>query len=172
LSAKKVSMGISVLMGLIVAAIVGVLLDVMEVPAGSAAGALIGGLIAGLLLYTHRRGASLAGFVVGVFSFPVELALLVSLVSANLYTPPPVPEIPQSTLYVALAVTVLMQVVAGTIGGLIGGVIRHQPPGTKETPSPYVPPPPPIPEKYCIQCGAGLAKTTMICPACKAKQPA
>jgi hypothetical protein len=164
-------MGLCVLAGLAVAGIVGVVLDVVELPAGSAVGAFAGGLISGWLLYASRRRASVAGFVVGILSFPVQLSVFIALVSSGLYAPPAVPEIPQSVLMVALVLTVVMQVVGGTAGGLLGGVLHHPPPGPVETPRPYTPPPPPRPEKYCIQCGAGLAKETLVCPACGARQP-
>jgi hypothetical protein len=95
------------------------------------------------------------------------------LMSSRLYTPPPVPEMSSSDLFVALAVTVVMEVVGGAVGGLLGGVLHHPPPGVVEPSRPYLPmpPPPPRPEKYCIQCGAGLAKETPVCPACGARQP-
>jgi len=164
-------MGLSVLAGLAVAGIVGVVLDVVELPAGSAIGAFIGGLVGGLLLYGPRRKATVAGLVVGILSFPVQLSIFVALVSSELYTPPAVPEIPQSVLMVALGLTLVMQIVAGTAGGLLGGVLHRPPREPVETPRPYMPPPPPRPEKYCIQCGAGLAKETAVCPACGARQP-
>lgn len=165
-------MGVSVLAGLVVAGIVGVILDVAEFPAGSAIGALAGGLIGGWLLYARRTRASVAGFVVGILSFPVQLSIFMALVSSGLYTPPPVPEIPESVLLVALGLTVVMQIIGGTAGGLLGGVLHHPPPRAVETPPrPNMPPPPPSPEKYCIQCGAGLAKETPVCPACGVRQP-
>lgn len=166
-------MGLSILAGLVVAGIIGVILDVVEVPVGSAAGAFVGGLVAAWLLYARRGRATAAGFLVGVFSFPVQLAIFMALMSSRLYTPPPVPEISSSDLFVALAVTVVMQVVGGAVGGLLGGVLHHPPPGVVEAPRPYLPtpPPPPRPEKYCVQCGAGLAKETPVCPACGARQP-
>jgi hypothetical protein len=165
-------MGLSVLAGLVIGGIIGVVLDVTEVPAGSVIGTFVGGLVAALLLYTGRRRALIAGITVGLFSFPIQLSIFLALVSSHLYTPPQVPEISQEVLLVALAVTVLMQVVGGAIGGLLGGMIRHPPPGTVEAPRSFLPPPPPPrPEKYCVQCGAGLAKETSICPACGAKQP-
>ena len=171
LPVRRVGMGASVLAGLIVAGVVGVILEVIEVPAGSAAGAFVGGLVAAWLLYTQRGRASVAGFLVGVLSFPVQLSILMALVSSGLYTPPPVPEIPQSVFLTALGLTVLMQVVGGTLGGLLGAILRHPSPGLVEAPRPHLPPPPPRPEKYCVQCGAGLAKETAVCPACGAKQP-
>ena len=164
-------MGASVLAGLIVAGVVGVILEVIELPAGSAAGAFVGGLVAAWLLYTQRGRASAAGFLVGVLSFPVQLSILMALVSSGLYAPPPVPEIPQDVFLVALALTVAMQVVGGTLGGLLGGILHHPSPGLVEAPRPYLPPPPPHPEKYCVQCGAGLASETAVCPACGARQP-
>jgi len=173
LSARTMGMGISVLAGLIVAGILGVILDVTEVPAGSIVGAFAGGLIAAWLLFTRRGRATVAGFVVGVFSFPIQLAVFMALISSGLYTPPPVPEMPESTLLAALAAAIVMQVIAGAVGGLLGGILHHPAPGAMavETPRPYIPPPPPRAEKYCIQCGAGLAKETLVCPACGAKQP-
>jgi Na+/proline symporter len=169
----RANMGPSVVAGLAIGGIIGVVLDISEVPAGSAIGTFVGGLVAGLLLYAMRRRALIAGLAVGLFGFPVQLLIFLALVSTNLYTPPQVPEISQDVLLVALVVTVLMQVVGGAIGGLLGGMIHHPPPGTVEAPRPYLPPPPPPPrpEKYCVQCGAGLAKETLICPACGARQP-
>lgn len=172
MSTVRASMGLSVFAGLVIGGIIGVVLDITEVPAGSAIGAFVGGFVAALILYAERKKALITGFLVGLFSFPVQLSILLALVSSHLYTPPQVPEIPEDVLLIALVVTVLMQVVGGTVGGLLGGIIRHRPPGTVEPPRPYLPPPPPRPEKYCIQCGAGLAKETSICPACGAKQPA
>jgi hypothetical protein len=171
LSKMKADMGLSVVAGLVIGGIIGVVLDITEVPAGSAIGTFVGGFVAGLLLYAIRRRALIAGFLVGLFGFPVQLLIFLALVSAHLYTPPQVPEISQEVLIVALAVTVLMQVAGGAIGGLLGGMVRHPPPGTVEAPRAHLPPPPPRPEKYCVQCGAGLAKETSICPACGAKQP-
>ncbi len=171
LSRMKTDMGLSVLAGLAIGGIIGVVLDITEVPAGSAIGTFVGGFVAALLLYAARRRTLIAGFVVGLFGFPVQLLVFLALVSTHLYTPPQVPEISQEVLLVALAVTVLMQVVGGAIGGLLGGMIRHPPPGTVEVPRSYLPPPPPRPEKYCVQCGVGLAKETSVCPACGAKQP-
>jgi hypothetical protein len=164
-------MGASVLAGLIVAGIVGVILEVTELPAGSAAGAFVGGLVAAWLLYAQRGRAAAAGLLVGVLSFPFQLSILMALVSSGLYTPPPVPEIAQSVFLVALGLTVAMQVVGGTLGGLLGGILHHPPLGPVEAPRPYLPPPPPRPEKYCVQCGAGLGKETAVCPACGARQP-
>ena len=164
-------MGASVLAGLIVAGVVGVILEVTELPAGSATGAFVGGLVAAWLLYAQRGRASAAGFLVGVLSFPVQLSVLMALVSSGVYTPPPVPEIPEDIFLVALTLTVAMQVVGGTLGGLLGGILHHPPPRLAEAPRPYLPPPPPRPEKYCVQCGAGLAKETAVCPACGARQP-
>ena len=169
LSKMKADMGLSVFAGLTIGGIIGVVLDITEVPAGSAIGTFVGGFVAALLLYAARRRTLIAGFLVGLFGFPVQLLIFLALVSTHLYTPPQVPEISQEVLLVALAVTVLMQVVGGAIGGL-GGMIRHPPPGTVEAPRSYLPPPPPRPEKYCVQCGVGLAKETSICPACGAKQ--
>ena len=163
-------MGASVLVGLVVAGVVGVILDVIEVPVGSAAGAFAGGLVAAWVLYARRGRAAIAGFLVGVLSFPVQLSVFMALIYSGLYTPPPVPEISQSVLLVALALTVVMQVVGGTAGGLLGGILRRPPQRVEETPRPYLPPPPQRPEKYCIQCGAGLAKETSVCPACGARQ--
>jgi len=171
LSTMRANMGLSVLAGLIIGGLIGVVLDISEVPAGSAIGTFVGGLGAALFLYAQRRRALIAGFLVGLFSFPIQLSIFMAVVSGHLYTPPPVPEISQDVLLVALAVTVFMQIVGGTLGGLVGNIIRHAPPGAVEAPRSYLPPPPPRPEKYCIQCGAGLAKETMICPACGARQP-
>jgi len=171
LPAMRANMGLSVVAGLAIGGIIGVVLDISEVPAGSAIGTFVGGFVAGLLLYAIRRRALIAGFLVGLFGFPTQLLIFLALVSTHLYTPPQVPEISQDVLLVALVATVLMQVVGGAIGGLLGGIIRHPPPGTAEAPRSYLPPPPPRPEKYCIQCGVGLAKETAICPACGAKQP-
>jgi hypothetical protein len=167
----RANMSPSVFAGLVVGGIIGVILDITEVPAGSAIGTFVGGLLAALLLYAERRRALIAGFLVGLFGFPIQLLIFLAVVSAQLYTPPTVPEISQDVLLVALVVTVFMQIVGGTVGGLLGSIIRHPPPGTVKAPSPYLPPPPPRPEKYCIQCGAGLAKETQVCPACGAKQP-
>jgi hypothetical protein len=166
-------MGLSVVAGLVIGGIIGVALDVTEVPAGSAIGTFVGGLVAALLLYSGRRRALIAGIAVGLFGFPIQLSIFLALVSSHLYTPPQVPEVSQEVLLVALGATVLMQVVGGAIGGLLGNVIRHPPQRAVEVQRPYLPPPPPPtrPEKYCIQCGAGLAKETQICPACGAKQP-
>jgi hypothetical protein len=167
----RANLGLSVFAGLVIGGIIGVVLDISEVPAGSAIGTFVGGLVAALLLYAERRRALIAGFLVGIFSFPIQLLMFLALVSARLYMPPEVPEISQGVLLAALAVTLLMQIVGGIVGGLLGSVIRHPPQGTVEAPRPYLPPPPSRPEKYCIQCGAGLAKETLICPACGAKQP-
>jgi hypothetical protein len=164
-------MGFSMLVGLVVAGVIGVILDVIEIPAGSVAGAFAGGLVAAWLLYARRGRATAAGLLVGVFSFPVQLAIFMALMTTGLYTPPSIPEIAPSDLLVALAVTVVMQILGGTLGGLLGGVLHHPPPGVVEAPRPYQPPPPLRPEKYCVQCGAGLAKETMVCPACGARQP-
>ena len=164
-------MGASVLVGLVVAGVIGVILDVAELPAGSAAGAFVGGLVAAWVLHARRGRAATAGFLVGVLSFPVQLSIFVALVYSGLYTPPPVPEIPESVLLVALAFAVVMQVVGGTAGGLLGGILHRPPETVEKTPHPYPPPPPPRPEKYCIQCGAGLAEETSVCPACGARQP-
>jgi len=172
LPAAKANMGPSVFAGLIIGGIVGVVLDVLEIPAGSAIGAFAGGLVSALLLYAERKRTLVAGFLVGLFSFPVQLSIFMALVSSQLYIPPEVPEIPQDVLLVALIATLVMQVAGGTVGGLLGGMVRHPPPGTVESPALQLPPPPPRPEKYCIQCGAGLAKETAVCPACTAKQPA
>ena len=171
LSARRASIGASVLAGLVVAGIVGVILVVIELPAGNAAGAFVGGLVAAWLLYARPVRAATAGFLVGLFSFPVQLSILMALVSLRLYTPPPVPEIPQDVFLVALGLTVVLEVAGGTVGGLLGGIVHHPPRGVVETRRPYMPPPPPHPEKYCIQCGAGLAKQTLVCPACGARQP-
>jgi hypothetical protein len=171
LSKMKADMGLCVFVGLAIGGIIGVVLDITEVPAGSAIGTFVGGFVAALLLYAARRRTLIAGLLVGLFGFPVQLLIFLALVSTHLYTSPQVPEISQEVLLVALAVTVLMQVVGGAIGGLLGGMIRHPPPGTVEAPRSYLPPPPPRPEKYCVQCGVGLAKETSICPACGAKQP-
>ena len=165
------SMAVSVVSGLVLAGIVGVILDVAEVPLGSAAGAFVGGLVAAWLLYARRGRALIAGFLVGLFSFPVQLLIFMGLVSSGIYTPPPVPEIAESVILVALVLTVVMQVVGGTAGGLVGGIFHHPAPGVVEAPRPYMPPPPPSPEKYCVQCGTGLAKETPVCPACGARQP-
>jgi uncharacterized BrkB/YihY/UPF0761 family membrane protein len=167
----RANMGLSVFAGLVIGGIIGVLLDITEVPAGSAIGTFIGGLVAALLLYAERKRALIAGFLVGIFGFPIQLLIFLALVSAHLYTPPEVPEISQDVLLAALAVTLLMQIAGGIVGGLFGSVIRHPPQGTVTAPPLYLPPPPSRPEKYCIQCGAGLAKETLICPACGAKQP-
>jgi len=167
----RINMGASVLAGLVIGGIIGVVLDIIEVPAGSAVGTFVGGLAAALLLYAERKRALISGFLVGLFGFPIQLLVFLAVVSANLYTPPQVPEMSQDVLLVALVATLLMQVVGGTLGGLLGGLIRHPAPRAVEAPRPYLPPPPPRPEKYCIQCGAGLAKETLICPACGAKQP-
>ena len=171
LSTMKASMGPSVVAGLAIGGIVGVVLDISEIPAGSAIGTFVGGFIAALLLYAGRRKALIAGVIVGLFGFPVQLSIFLALVSSHLYTPPQVPEVSQDVLLVALVATVLMQAVGGAIGGLLGSIIRHAPSGTVEAPPSYLPPPPSRPEKYCIQCGAGLAKETQVCPACGAKQP-
>jgi hypothetical protein len=172
MSARRIGMGTSVVAGLLVAGIVGVILDIVELPGGSAVGALVGGLTAAWLLHAPRRKTSIAGFLVGVFSLPVQLSIFVTLVSSGLYKLPPAPETAQDVLIVAFVLTVAMQVIGGTAGGFLAGMIRHAPPGVAETPRPYLPPPPPRPEKYCIQCGAGLAKETSVCPDCGAKQPA
>ena len=177
LPATRTSFSVSVIVGLVIGGIIGVILDIAGVPAGSAIGAFVGGLGAALLLYAERRRALIVGFVVGLFSFPVELLIYMGVFTLNLYTPPQVPEVTQDVLMIALVVTLIMQIAGGTIGGLLGGIIHHPPPGVVETPRPstpmsMLPPPPPRPEKYCIQCGAGLAKETVICPACGAKQPA
>jgi len=176
LPATRTSFGMSVIVGLVIGGIIGVVLDIAGVPAGSAIGAFVGGFASALLLYAERRRGLIAGFLVGLFSFPVELLMFMGAVTFNLYTPPQVPEISQDVLLVALVVTLIMQIVGGTVGGLLGGIIRHPPPGAVEAPRSHpptsMPPPPPRPEKYCIQCGAGLAKDTAICPACGAKQPA
>lgn len=171
LSARRLSMGASVVAGLVVAGIVGVILDVIEVPAGSTLGAFVGGLISAWLLYVGRARATVAGFLVGAISFPIQLSIFMALISSGLYMPPQVPEIPENTLLAALAVAVVMQVIAGAVGGLLGGILHHPPAGAVETPRPYLPPPAPRPEKYCVQCGAGLAKETSVCPACGARQP-
>jgi hypothetical protein len=170
LATMKADMGLSVFAGLAVGGIIGVVLDISEVPAGSAIGTFVGGLVAALLLYAGRRRALIAGIVVGFLGFPIQLMIFLALVSSHLYTPPQVPLPPQEELLVDLVATVLMQLVGGAIGGLLGSIIRHPPPGTVEAPRSYLPPPPPRPERYCIQCGAGLAKETQVCPACGAKQ--
>jgi len=166
-------MGASVLAGVVIGGIIGVVLEISEAPAGSAIGTFVGGLVAALLLYAERKRALISGFLVGLFGFPVQLLFFLALVSVNLYTPPQAPEMSQDVLLVALVATVLMEVVGGTLGGLLGGLIRHPAQVAVEAPRPYLPPPPPPPrpEKYCIQCGAGLARETLICPACGAKQP-
>jgi hypothetical protein len=174
LPAAKASFGISILAGLVVAGTLGALLDIAEIPVGSVVGAFVGGLVATLLLGTERRRAMITGFLVGLLSFPVELAVLVVVVTANLYTPPQAPEMSVDVLLVALVATLIMQIIGGIFGGLLGGALRHPPPGTEEVPSPSaVPYPPPLlrPEKYCIQCGAGLARGILVCHACGAKQP-
>jgi hypothetical protein len=167
----KADMGLSVFAGVVIGGIIGVTLDTGEIPAGSAIGISVGGLVAALLLYAPRRRALIAGFLVGLFGFPIQLMIFLALVSAHLYTPPQVPEVSQDVLLVALVVSVLMEIVGGTVGGLLGNVIRHPPLGTVEAPRSDLPPPPSRPEKYCIQCGAGMAKETPICPSCGAKQP-
>jgi len=161
----------SVLIGLAIAGVVGVLLDIAEISAGGAIGAFVGGLVAALLLYAGRKRTTIIGFLVGLFSFPVELSILMGVVTFKLYTPPQVPEIPVNVLLVALVATLFMQIMGGTIGGLLGGIMRHPSPGTEEVPSPNPPPSPSRPEKNCVQCGAGLAKEASICHACGAKQP-
>ena len=161
----------SALIGLAIAGVVGVLLDIAEIPAGGAIGAFVGGFVAALLLYAGRKRTTIIGFLVGLFSFPVELTILLGVVTFNLYTPPQVPEIPVNVLLVALVATLFMQIMGGTIGGLLGGIMRHPSPGTEEVPSPNPPPSPSRPEKNCVQCGAGLAGGASICHACGAKQP-
>jgi len=171
LSARKSGMGISAVAGLLVAGIVGIILEILQVPLGTAVGAFVGGIAAAWLLYGPRNRALIAGFIVGLFSFPVQLLFFMGVASSGLYTPPPVEALPQDILLAALAVSLVIQVITGTVGGFLGGILHHPPAGTIEAPRPYVPPPPPRPEKYCIQCGAGLAKETLVCPACGAKQP-
>ena len=175
LPAAKTSFGISVLTGLVVAGTLGALLDIAEIPVGSVVGAFVGGFVATLLLCAGRKRAMITGFIVGLFSFPVELAVLMVVVTANLYTPPQAPEISVDVMLVALVATLIVQIVGGIVGGLLGGALRHPPPGAEEVPSlnaiPYTPR---LlrPEKYCIQCGAGLASGILVCHACGAKQPA
>jgi hypothetical protein len=171
LSARKFGMGISVLAGLLVAGIVGIILEILQVPLGTAVGSFLGGVAAAWLLFGQRNRALTAGFIVGLFSFPVQLMIFTGVVSSGLYTPPPVEEMPQDLLLAALGVSLVIQVITGAVGGLLGGILHHPPSGTVEVPRPYIPPPPPHPEKYCVQCGAGLAKETLVCPACSAKQP-
>jgi hypothetical protein len=170
----RANMGLSVFVGLVIGGVIGVVLTIKEVPAGDAIGTFVGGLVAALLLYAERRRALIGGFLVGIFGFPIQLLILLALISAHLYAPevsPEVAEMSQEALLAALAVNLLLQIAGGIVGGLLGSLIRHPPQGTVEAPPPYLPPPPSRPEKYCIQCGAGLAKETLICPACGAKQP-
>jgi len=172
MSARKIGMGTSVVVGLLAAGVVGTILDIAEFPGGGAIGAFAGGLTAAWLLRAPRRSASVAGLIVGVFSLLVEVSILVTLVFSGLYKPPPAPQISQGVLIVAFALTMALQVIGGTAGGFLVGTIRHPSPRTAETTRPYLPPPPPLPAKYCIQCGAGLAKETSLCPDCGAKQAA
>jgi hypothetical protein len=86
-------MGLSVFVGLVIGGIIGVVLDIVEIPAASAVGAFVGGLVAALLLYGERRRTLIAGFLVGLFSFPVQLSMFVAFVSSGLYIPPQVPEV-------------------------------------------------------------------------------
>jgi len=175
LAARRMSMAVSVVSGLVLAGIIGFILDVAEVPLplpGGAAGAFLGGLLAAWLLYARRGRALVAGFLVGLFSFPVELLILMGSVYTGLYAlPRPSQEISQSDLLMALVLVVIMEVIGGTAGGLVGGFLHHPPVGAVEAPRPYMPPPPPRAEKYCVQCGTGLAKETPVCPACGARQP-
>ncbi len=164
-------MGTSALVGLLVAGIIGIVLEILQIPLGTAIGAFVGGIAAAWLLYGPRNRALIAGFIVGVFSFPVQLLIFTGVVSSGLYTPPPVEAIPQDLLLAALVVSLVIQIITGTVGGLLGGILHHRPSGAIEAPRPYVPPPPPRPEKYCVQCGAGLGNETLVCPACGAKQP-
>ena len=170
LSAKKANMGTSVLAGLLTAGIIGIVLELVQLPLGTAIGAFAGGVVAALLVHAQRARAIVAGFIVGLLSFPIQLLLFSVIMITGFYTPPEVPPISENELLIALAATVIIQVVAGAIGGLLGGVLRHPSAPVVEVARPSIPPPPPRPEKYCVQCGAGLAKETPICPACGAKQ--
>jgi len=164
-------MGMAAVVGLVVAGILGIILEILQVPLGTAVGAFVGGIAAAWFLYGQRNRALIAGFIVGLLSFPVQLLIFTGVVSSGLYTPPPVEAMPQDLLLAALAVSLVIQAITGTVGGLLGGILHHPPSGAIEARRPYVPPPPPRPEKYCVQCGAGLAKETLVCPACGAKQP-
>jgi len=162
----------SVVAGLVVAGIIGVLLEVVEVPLGSVVGAFLGGIVAAWLLYSARGKATAAGFAVGIVAFPLQLSIYIVLLSSGLYSPPiPEPSPTTSEILIALVVTVVLQIFAGSIGGLLGGILHHPPLGAVAPARPHLPPPPPRPEKYCVQCGAGLAEETSVCPACGAKQP-
>jgi len=170
LSAKRASMGTCVLAGLLIAGIIGIVLELVQLPLGTAVGAFVGGVVAAWFIYAQRAKALVAGFVVGLLSFPIQLLLFSAIMITGFYTPPEVPPISENELLIALAVTVIIQVIAGTIGGLLGGILRHPSAPAVEVTRPSIPPPPPSPEKYCVQCGAGLAKETPVCPACGAKQ--
>ncbi len=114
-----------------------------------------------------------AGLIVGLFSFPIELAVLMILITAGLFTPPEVPEISMDLVFLALVATLVMQVIGGLIGGLLGAALRRPTKAPEEagSKSPIAYQQLPRSEKYCIQCGAGLAKTVQVCHACGAKQP-
>ncbi len=170
MSAKKASMGTSVLAGLLIAGIIGIILELVQLPLGTAIGAFAGGVVAALLIHAQRARAIVAGFIVGLLSLPIQLLLFSVIMITGFYTPPEVPPISENELLIALAATVIIQVVAGAIGGLLGGIVRHPSAPLVEVPRASIPPPPPRPEKYCVQCGAGLAKETPVCPACGAKQ--
>jgi hypothetical protein len=166
--------GFSFVVGLAIATMVGVVLVVLEVSFGAIAGAFLGGFVAGWLLGGQRRKAAIVGFLIGLASFPVQLLVYVLVVSSGMYTPPPVPEIPETVLLTALAISVLIQIVSATVGGLFSTVVRRPPVeavGAAQTRL-YLPPPPPRPDKCCVQCGVGLATETLVCPACQARQPA
>ena len=170
LSGKKASMGTSLLVGLLVAAIVGVVLELTQLPLGTTVGAFVGGAFAAFLFRLHRSRGTVAGFMVGLLSFPIQLLLFSVIMTIGFYIPPDVPPISESEILIALAVTIIIQVIAGTIGGLFGGIVRDVSAPAAESPPPAIPPPPPRVEKYCVQCGAGLAKETHICHACGARQ--
>lgn len=171
MSVKTRNLWAGTLVGVVVTGILTAVLEAggLTPPTSDGIGAFVGGAAAAYVLYGKVTEATTAGALSGILGTPFYLGVSEILFIFGVIPTPAGPTPPLSELQVAVAIIFGIDLVAGVFGGAVIGAIRH--PREEAAALQQQAITGPVPQKYCIQCGAQLPAGAVVCPYCNARQP-
>jgi len=171
MSVKNRNLWAATLVGVVVTGILTAVLEAggLTPPASDGIGAFVGGAAAAYVLYGKVTEATTAGALSGVLGTPFYLGVSEILYIFGVIPSPAGPTPPLSELQVAVAIIFGLDLVAGVFGSAVVGGIRrpHEEVAAPQQQAVIGP----VPQRYCIQCGAPLPAGAVVCPQCNARQP-
>jgi len=169
---KTRELGTATLVGLMVGALLSTILGIANASLYSAVGSFIGGIVAAYLFRGKPGEAVIAGALSGILGTPFLLGLSDIVAIFGLIPTPPGPTPSLAELQTAVVIIAGMDLVAGAAGGAILGGFYHPRGSVPATPSPQsAAGVASVQVKYCVQCGAQLPSSALICPHCNIRQP-